>query len=747
MRIHQIIVFATLVWTVATPPISAFQAVVGGAKPNEISSALVPEPQRASVRASVEAKPNEISSALVPVEFPLTAVDETKLIETLDRLASRANGNERPIVVLEFAGKKVTTTNAEDMTIGRGTEFVRALALARWLSGPKGSRIRSVAYIPTTICGHAVLVALSCEEIAIATLAEIGRAGIDEPTLDTTIRQAYTDIAARRGAFPPAAVLSLIDPAESLVRVELVGHEIEYATAPQLALKKRPADVLEEKQLVPANQMANYSGRELRTQWRWVAYEANDREQLARLLKLAKPLSEQPVFAGPRVVTRVHLKGIVSSRQVTRVIRAIEEGLSQPGTNLILVEVDSPGGNLGESIRLAQYLAGIAPDRAEVVSYITGAARGDAALIPLASDLILMHPDAKLGGPGEATISQALCNEQKTSLQDLAKTSGRSDGELLGCICPDMEIFEYSSFNGQSQLNNPLWLVDDPVAPQWNKGPKVDFDGGLSYEKASELKLVSDNPVSLEAVGNKFGIDKLPAETRTNATEQFIEWLGGQGWLSMLLFMVGIVSLYAELSTPGMGIAGIISAICFLLFFWIHLFQGTVEWLEILLILAGVVCLAAEIFVLPGFGAFGVTGLILLATGLLLAGQTFVVPTNEYQWKRTVQGIGQLGFIVMSMFVAAVVFRKQLAKLPMVRWFALQPPKIDKDLVDMEHAVEELRAFIGWHGTTISRCNPSGKASIGDRIFSVVSQGSWIDEDTEIEVVNLQENTLVVKPR
>ena len=720
MRIHQILFFATLVWTVATPPTNAFQVVVGGAKPNEIASALI------------------------PIEFPLTAVDETKLIETLDRLASRANGNERPVVVLEFAGKKVTTTNAEDTTIGRGTEFVRALGLARWLSGPKGSRIRSVAYIPKTICGHAVLVALSCEEIAIATLAEIGRAGIDEPTLDTTIRQAYTDIAARRGAFPPAAVLSLLDPAESLVRVELDGNEVEFATVPQLALRKRPGKW---EQLVPTNQMANYSGRELRTKWRWVAYEANDREQLARLLKLAKPLSEQPVFAGPRIMTRVHVKGIVSSRQVTRVIRAIEEGLNKPGTNLILVEVDSPGGNLDESIRLAQYLAGIAPDQAEVVSYVTGAARGDAALIPLASDLILMHPDAKLGGPGEATITQALCNEQKSSLQDLAKSSRRSDGELLGCICEDIEIFEYISFDGESQLNSPQWLVDDPVAPRWNKGAKVDFDGGLSYEKASELRLVSDNPISLEAVGNKFGIDKLPAETRTNATEQFVEWLGGQGWLSMLLFMVGIVSLSAELSTPGVGIAGILSAVCFLLFFWIHLFQGTVEWLEILLILAGVVCLAAELFVLPGFGVFGVTGLILLATGLLLAGQTFVIPTNEYQWKRTAQGIGQLGFIVMSMLVAAVLFRKQLAKLPMVRWFALQPPKVDVDLVEMERAVEELRAFIGWHGTTISRCNPSGKASIGDRIFSVVSQGSWIDEDTEIEVVNLQENSLVVKPR
>ena len=722
MRIYPaIVVVATLFFGIATPTF-AFQEKAAGAKPIDNVASLI------------------------RVDFPLTTSNEARIIESLERLSGRGKGTDRPIVVLEFVGKLETITNVDDVTIGRGTDFVRALGLARWLSGPKGRSIRSVAYIPQSICGHAVLVALSCEEMAIASAAKIASAGIDEPDIDTTVKQAYMDVADHRSTFPVSAVLSLLDPTETLFELTLAEKKTDFTTASKLNEKIKSGVVLDSKPLTIANQMASFMGAELR-KWRWVAHETNSLDQLERVLKLTKPLSEKPIFAGPRIMTRVHLKGIVSSRQVTRTIRAIEEGLSKPGTNLILVEIDSPGGNLGESIRLAQYLADIPTEQAEVVSYITRTARGDSALIPLASDMILMHPNATLGGHGEASISPARCNEQKAAIQILAKSAGRSEGELLGCICPEMEIFQYNSFDGQTQLSSPQWLVDDPVAPMWNKGARVDFDGGLSFARANELELAVDNPNTLESVGNKFGIDKLPPESRTNATEQFVEWLGGQGWLSMLLFVVGIISLSAELSTPGIGIAGILSAVCFLLFFWIHLFQGTVEWLEILLILAGVVCLAAELFLLPGFGVFGVTGLILLATGLLLAGQTFVIPTNEYQWQRTSQGIGQLGLIVMSLFIAAVIFRKQLANLPMVRWFALQPPKTDADLVEMEHAMEELRAFIGWHGTTISRCNPSGKASIGDRIFSVVSQGSWIDEDTEVEVVNLQENTLIVKPR
>ena len=707
-----------------------------------LASQLLGEPANGANQVGPESR----LATLVPVEFPLTSSSETRLRETLERIGNRSSGTDRPLVVLEFISGRSSNQNNEDNAIGRGTSFERALGLARWLSGPKGSRIRSVAYLPNSISGHAVLVALGCEEIAIAATSEIGRAGIDEAAIDATVRQAYLDVSARRSAFPAAAVLSLIDPLESLVRIEMVGGATEYTTVPQLAQKKRAETAWNETQLVPANQMAVFVGQELRT-WRWVAHIANDREQLAQALKLSRPITEQPVFEGERVAIRLHLRGIVSSRQVNRNIRAIEEGLNRKEVNLILIEVDSAGGNLSESLRLAQYLADIPSDRAEVVSYISGSALGDAALIPLASDMILMHPEAKLGGPGEATISPAICKEQKSALNEFAKSAGRSDGEVLGCICPEMQIFEYNAFDGRKQWSNPQWIVDDPDLPQWNQGEQISFQNGLGFNKANEMGLVADKAISLEVVGNRFGIDELPKEVQTNATEQYVEWLAGQGWLSMLLFLVGIVCLSAELSTPGIGVAGLMSAVCFLLFFWIHLFQGTVEWLEILLIAAGVVCLALELFVLPGFGVFGITGVVLLAVGLLLAGQTFVFPTNEYQWQRTATGIGQLGLIVLTLMAGAILFRKQLANLPMVRWFALQPPKEDKELIALVQVEEELRSLMGWHGLTLSRCNPSGKAAIGDRVYGVASQDAWIDEDTDIEVVGLQGRTLIVKQR
>ncbi len=38
-----------------------------------------------------------------------------------------------------------------------------------------------------------------------------------------------------------------------------------------------------------------------------------------------------------------------------------------------------------------------------------------------------------------------------------------------------------------------------------------------------------------------------------------------------------------------------------------------------------------EVFILPGFGVFGLGGGTLIVVSLILASQTFVVPHNEYQ--------------------------------------------------------------------------------------------------------------------
>src|SRR5258708_19288862 len=97
-----------------------------------------------------------------------------------------------------------------------------------------------------------------------------------------------------------------------------------------------------------------------------------------------------------------------------------------------------------------------------------------------------------------------------------------------------------------------------------------------------------------------------------------------------------------ELKLPGIGLPAITSALAFLLFFWSHYLSGTADQLEIILFLVGMVCLALELFVFPGFGVFGMSGILLILTSIVMASHTFACPPQKYQYPRPASTLLQI---------------------------------------------------------------------------------------------------------
>ena len=77
-----------------------------------------------------------------------------------------------------------------------------------------------MAWIPRLITGHAVLVAMACDEIIMSPEAEIGKAGEFERVIEPHMRNAYASIANRRMNIPADVALAMLDPAVELVSVE-----------------------------------------------------------------------------------------------------------------------------------------------------------------------------------------------------------------------------------------------------------------------------------------------------------------------------------------------------------------------------------------------------------------------------------------------------------------------------------------------------------------------------------------------
>ncbi len=90
--------------------------------------------------------------------------------------------------------------------------------------------------------------------------------------------------------------------------------------------------------------------------------------------------------------------------------------------------------------------------------------------------------------------------------------------------------------------------------------------------------------------------------------------------VEILLVALGVVFLVFEFKAPGHIASGIAALLCFGAFFLIHfLVGGQLVFLAIVLFAIGVTCLGIELF-LTGDGIAGVSGILLILAGLVLAG-------------------------------------------------------------------------------------------------------------------------------
>jgi membrane-bound serine protease (ClpP class) len=124
---------------------------------------------------------------------------------------------------------------------------------------------------------------------------------------------------------------------------------------------------------------------------------------------------------------------------------------------------------------------------------------------------------------------------------------------------------------------------------------------------------------------------------------------------------------------------------------------------------------------------------------LVLASQSFVLPTNDYQIRQLQNSL--LGIIAALVGVALTGFllRRWLPSAPMLRGMVLEPPTADD--VDDEAALESL---VGREGVATSRLAPAGKARIDGRIIDVACDG-LIEPGAPVTVVELRGGRVIVR--
>ena len=80
--------------------------------------------------------------------------------------------------------------------------------------------------------------------------------------------------------------------------------------------------------------------------------------------------------------------------------------------------------------------------------------------------------------------------------------------------------------------------------------------------------------------------------------------------VSSILILLILGGLYFELQTPGIGFPIMASVTALILYLVPYYLNGVAENWEIVLFFIGIILIAIEVFIIPGFGVFGVFGLL-----------------------------------------------------------------------------------------------------------------------------------------
>ncbi len=670
-------------------------------------------------------------AVLVPVRLPITGTRDTQVeaavLRQLDRLT--ADPARRGVLVLEFTAAGDDAVTASD--------FGRSLELARFLSGERLAGVKTVAFLPEGASGHAVLAALACEEIVMPADATLGPAGVAETTIDDAVRAAYAQIANRRRTIPPAVAVALVDPAARVVRVATESGE-RFAAAADVPQIRESVAVIGVEALEPVPlELTGRRGRELG----FVRLLAGTVDEVARGLDLPpEALAADPSRDGGWRPALATLDGAITADAVSRVRSRLDQAIAA-GANLLILRIDSAGGTPEQSLVLAAWLAALDPERVRSVAWVPREARGDAALVAAACDEIVMQPDAVLGGEGAATLGDRQAESVAAAWKaGVARPRGRTWSLPLALALPGIVVHHAAQpASGRREWLCPEELAARPDHDAWQLGaPLGTAPLRLAARGAEEIGIATHVVDGLDGLRKAYGIDAAVALPQPGWAEELLAALASPG-LAWLLLLIGGAGLYVELKTPGFGFGGFVAMVAFIVYFWSQYLHGTSGWLEVMLFLAGLVCVAAEILVLPGFGVLGLGGGLLVIAALVLASQSFVLPTNQYQIRQMQWSLTGILGAILGVAAVAALLRRWLPATPVLRHVLLEPPALPTELDDDAD-------LMGAEGMTTTRLSPFGKALVAGAIRDVTTDGRLVEPGTPVQVAEVRGGRITVRP-
>jgi len=281
------------------------------------------------------------------------------------------------------------------------------------------------------------------------------------------------------------------------------------------------------------------------------------------------------------------------------IVQALEKSV-EDSAQALLIQLDTPGG-LDESMR--QIVREILNSRVPVIVYVSpGGARAASAgvFITLAAHVAAMAPGTNigaahpvgLGGQMDSTMLKKVENDAAAYIKSLAKKRNRNEKWAEEAVRKSASLAEYEALK-----KNVIDLVANDIRELLEQ-----IDG-------KKIKLIEDQEKTLSTKG--VVLNRIEISWR----DRILEVITNPN-IAYILYTLGMLGLFFELSNPGAIFPGIIGGICLILAFFA--FQSLpINYAGVLLMVLALILFLLEIKI-PSHGALTIGGIISMLLGSLL---------------------------------------------------------------------------------------------------------------------------------
>ncbi|MCM1163971.1 MAG: nodulation protein NfeD [Muribaculaceae bacterium] len=407
--------------------------------------------------------------------------------------------------------------------------------------------------------------------------------------------------------------------------------------------------------------------------------------------------------------------------------QALKEA-NENGAEMILVHLNTYGGSVvhADSIRTALLNSPL-----PVVAFVDNNAASAGALIALACDTVVMRRGATMGAVTvvNGADGQQMPDKYQSYMRAMMRSTAESHGRLAdGSWRRDPLVAEAMV---DSRVVVP-GLIDSTRVLTFTADEAIKWH--YADSKAESVKEALSN------VGvNEFVLD----EYNPTWTDRLIGFFTNPA-VQAVLIMIIMGGIYMELHTAGMGFPTVaaITAAC-LYFLPIYITGIASPWI-ILIFVAGLILILLEIFVVPGFGVTGITGIICVCAALILGmieNYTFSIThtsTTAVWWS-----IGTFTAGVVLAAALVIYLTSSYGPKWVRRRIGLTTELRNKDGfigVDMQPV-----KFIGHCGTAATDMRPAGKVEIDNERYDAVSIDGFIHSGTEVKVTKYENAQIYVR--